>query len=73
MDYAPYNLVLVEEEPTSSWPEGGTITLCHCDFNAIEMIWVWAHAKKYYNDNMGRDCHSADQTIAMWSEALQKL
>ena len=42
----------------------------HCQFNAIELI--WAHAKQYYDTNIGRDGYGDDKVIAMWTEALDQ-
>lgn len=40
----------------------------HCQFNAIELIWV--NCKKYYNQHIGRDGYSHKSVIDMWNEAL---
>lgn len=40
-----------------------------CEFNAIEMI--WAKAKTYYNQHIGRDGYGDDKVAQMWEEALQ--
>lgn len=42
----------------------------HCEFNAIELI--WAHAKQYYNDHIGRDGYGDDRVLEMWKEALEQ-
>lgn len=42
----------------------------HCQFNAIELI--WARAKTFYNQQVGRDGYDDGQVLKVWEEALSE-